>query len=216
MFKTQLGKVVEEDSAHTALLIAVLEVKIFVAPLLETRVLVLAKRRQGITATAVEVHGIFFKAVVRRQVHAAAKPAHGLLAGMPGRNHAHVHVHRGHIGIARVEHQRNTHGLERRAGQFGPVLRGRRRQLRAAHMREAAASALEHAAAFDDAGNAVALQQLTRRLAPGVGDGAGAARALCRFERTDNARLQIDQVAAHTGHGAFGVEGLAHGFLMAR
>jgi len=125
-------------------------------------------------------------------------------------------VHGGHIGIARVKNQRHAHGLERRTGQLGPVLRGRRRQLRAAHMRETTACALEHAAAFDDAGDAVALQRLARRLVPRVGDGARAARTFHRFERTDDARLQIDQVATHAGHGAVGVEGLAHGFLMAR
>ena len=58
--------------------------------------------------------------------------------------------------------------------------------------------------------------RLARRLVPRVGDGARAARAFHRFERTDDARLQIDQVAPDAGHGAVGVEGLAHGFLMAR
>jgi hypothetical protein len=36
---------------------------------------------------------------------------------------------RRHVRVARMEHQRHAHGLERRAGQFGPVLRGRGRQL---------------------------------------------------------------------------------------
>ena len=48
--------------------------------------------------------------------------------------HAHVHVHRRHVGVARMEHQRDAHRLERRAGELGPVLRRRGRQ-RAARAR---------------------------------------------------------------------------------
>jgi hypothetical protein len=86
------------------------------------------------------------KAVDGRQVHAAAEPAHRRLARRGGRDHAHIHVDGGHIGVARVEDQRYAHGFERRACEFGAVLCGRWRQLRPAHVREAAAGAFEHLA----------------------------------------------------------------------
>ena len=52
----------------------------------------------------------------------------GSRAGGQRGQHAHVHVHRRHVRVARMEHQRDAHRLERRAGQLGPVLRGRGRQ----------------------------------------------------------------------------------------
>ena len=169
-----------------------------------------------------KVRRVFVKAVIRRQIHTAAKPAHRLLTGVAGGNHAHIHVYRRHVRIARVEHQRHAHRLERRAGQLGAVLRRRWRQLRPAHMGETAAGALKHAPAFDDLRAAVALQRRARLFAPRVDQGAHAFLGIplcCRclrldgFERGDDARLQADQITTHLGHGAFRVELLAHGVL---
>ena len=115
-----------------------------------------------------------------------------------------------------MKYQRHTHGLERRARQLGPVLRGRGRQLGPPHMAEATAGAFENAAAFDDAGDAIALQGFSRRLAPGIGDCARTALTFNGFERIDDARLQINEVTAHAVHGAGTVEGLAHVLLIAR
>ena len=70
---------------------------------------------EGGLAGAVKVHRVILKAVVRCEVHATTEPAHRLASLGRGRDHAHVHVHRRHIGIARVEHERNAHGLEWRA-----------------------------------------------------------------------------------------------------
>ncbi len=137
---------------------------------------------------------------------------------MPGGNHAHVHVHRGHVGVARVEHQRHTHGLKRRTCQLRPVLRGRWRQLRATHMAEATARALEHPATLHDFGDAIALQRLAGRLAPGIGQEAATALAFHSLQRVGDAGLQAYQVAAHAGHGVCRVQNLcfSHQFLMAR
>ena len=159
---------------------------------------------------------IFVKTIKRRQVHAAAKPAHGFLAGVTGSDHAHVHVHRGHIGVARVKHQRYAHGFKRGSRQFGPVRRSRGRQARAPHMRKATASALEYAAPFDDFGDAIALQQLPWGLVPGVDQSTRATLAFHGFEGANDAGLQTDQVTAHARCGISGVEARFHPFLMAR
>ena len=54
--KSGFGEVVEEDAADAARLVAVLEVKIFVAPVLEARVIVVAERRSAFLQVGVEVH----------------------------------------------------------------------------------------------------------------------------------------------------------------
>jgi hypothetical protein len=172
----------------------VLEEEVLVAPGLEARVQVGTERRQRVGAGAVEVLGVLFLAVVGRQVHAAAEPHHGRLAGRQRGEHAHVHVHRGHHRVARVEHQAHAHGLERRAGQFGPVLGGRWRQLRALHMAEVAAAAFQQAALFHQLGLAVTLQPLAGRAHPGIGV-EGLAVGL--LQGVDDALLQSQQVGAH-------------------
>ena len=182
LYQAEFLEIVEKDAADAALFLAMLEVKVFVAPLLEARVFVVAERRQSLFADLVEMHSVFFKAVKRSQIHAAAEPAHRLASAgkWRGRKHPDIHMHRRHIRIAGVKDQRNTHRFERRAGQFGPVLGGGRRQLQATNLRKAAAGALEHATLLHDFGDAVSLQRLARffqpfivgkRLAVGLGDG---------------------------------------------
>ena len=153
------------------------------------------------------MHRIFFKAINGRQIHAAAKPAHGLALGVFGGQHAHIHVHRGRIRVARMEHQRHAHGLKRRTGEFGPVLGGAGRQARPAHMRKAAARALKHRAVFQNLGNAIALQHFARRLFPGVYHQRAAVK---RDHGAGNARLQVHQVLAHGVGGC----GFKHGVIL--
>ncbi|MPM76418.1 hypothetical protein SDC9_123416 [bioreactor metagenome] len=207
--EARLGKVIKEDAAHAALFAAVLVAEILVTPLLEARIQIIAKRRERVAANGVKVHRVFIKAVIRRQIHATAKPAHWLFTGLACGNHAHIHVNGGHIGVAWVKHQRHAHGLERRARQFRPVLRGRWRQLRTLHVREATARALEHAAVFHDLGDAVALQALLGALAPGVLQKACATHVggpFDGFERLGDPRLQIHEVVAHTAHAVGRIE----------
>jgi len=166
-----------------------------------------------------EVRCVFLEGVVRRQVHAAAEPADRLAARGRGHEHAHVHVHGGHVRVARVEHERHAHRLERRAGQFRAVLRGRWWQRLALHVREAAAAALDHRTAFEQAREAIAFepdagppqggrspsggrrrrrlggQHLSTRFAlPRVGDEG---MAILGLDRVDDAALQIEQVRAN-------------------
>ena len=108
--KTLLGakflKIVKKHATDAALLMAMLEVKVFVAPLFKTWVFVSAKRLQRIFAGLVKMHGIFVKSIIRCQIKATAKPAHCSRAvGGHGGQYAHVHMHRGDIRVARVKHQ---------------------------------------------------------------------------------------------------------------
>ena len=103
--RAQSGKIVKKDAAHTALLIAVLEVEVFVTPALEAQIQPFAIGLEGVVADAVEMHGVFLVTVVRRQIHPPAKPAHGGVVFGLGADHAHIHVHRWHVRIERVKHQ---------------------------------------------------------------------------------------------------------------
>jgi hypothetical protein len=194
VLEAALGKVVEEHATDAALLAPVLEEEVLVAPGLESGVFVRAERRQRVPAHGVEMHRVFLEAVVGREVHAPTEPAHRRLPAGGGRDHAHVHVHRGHVGVARVEHQRHAHGLEGCARELRAVLRGRRRQSGAAHMREPATGALEHRPALQDAGDAVALQRLARGLGPGI---LHKWRAVDGLDGGGDAGLQVLQVGPY-------------------
>jgi len=119
--ETEFGEVVEEDAAHTACFLAVLQIEVVVAPLLEAGVQLIAVGGEGALAGAVEVRRVFSEAVIGRQVHAAAEPPDRLGVGALGDEAAHVHVHRWHVWVARVEDQRHAHRLEAAPGQLGPV-----------------------------------------------------------------------------------------------
>ncbi|MNT26958.1 hypothetical protein D3C72_1625640 [compost metagenome] len=123
-FKAELREIVEEYAADAALLVTVFQIEVLVAPFLEARVQIGAVRRNRIVAGLVKMHRVFLERVERRQVHATAKPERWRFACVARRDHAHIHVHRGHPGVAGVEYQRHAHGRERSACQLRPVLRG--------------------------------------------------------------------------------------------
>ena len=51
------------------------------------------------------MHGIFFKSIKRRQIHATTKPTDFTPLFVGRRQHPHIHMHGGHIRIAGVKHQ---------------------------------------------------------------------------------------------------------------
>ena len=124
LFAAEFGKIVKKDTADAALFVAVLEAEIVVAPSFKARIQMRTKRRQRVTAGLVEMHCVFFKAVIRGQVHATAKPGDGFAVGRFGRQHAHIHVDRRRIRVAWMKHQRDAHGLKRRTRQLRPVMGG--------------------------------------------------------------------------------------------
>src|SRR6185369_1000558 len=171
------GEVVEEDATDAALLAAVLQAEILVAPGLEARVLVAAEWVERGLADAMEMNRVLLEAVIGRQVHAAAEPDHGIALLRRGGQHANVHVHRGRVRIARMEHQRHAQRLETAAG------------------------ALEHLAVLQDHGDAVALQGFALALLPLVLDELAAVHIRAS---SDDAILQLHQVVAYgfdVGHG---------------
>src|SRR5579859_1006454 len=149
-----LRQVVEEDAANSTRFPAMLEIEILVAPFLEPGMGLRAERLQRFAARAMKVHRVFLESIIRRQVHAAAEPGNGLGPDFFRHEVAHVHVHRGHIRVARMQDQGHAHGLERPASEVGPCGSGRRRQGLAGHMREVDAPALKYAAVFYQAADA--------------------------------------------------------------
>jgi hypothetical protein len=162
----------------------VLEEEVLVAPALESRVEIAAKGCQRFTAHAMEVHRILLHAVVGREVHPAAEPDDRRRILRHGSEQAHVHVHRGHVRVARVQHERHAHRFERRASERRPVRGGRGRHRRTADMAEVAAAALEEIPLLDETGDAVALQAFARLARPGIGEEG---LAIQRGQRLDDA-----------------------------
>ena len=115
--------------------------------------------------------------------HTGVRPA-----GVGG-EHAHVHVHRRHVRVARMEDERDAHRLERRAGQLGPRAAWPTAAARARHVREVARRRAR-AARRPRQREAVALPPPSRPL-PGVATEACRRRSL---ERGDDALLQAEQV----------------------
>ena len=192
----RLVKIVEEDPADSARLVAVLEEEVFVAPALEARMEVSAERVERRLAGAMEMHAVFVEAVVRRQVHAAAEPEHGRFALSGGHEAAHVHVHGGHVGIARMQHERNAHGLESATGEFGAHRARRGREPGAADMRERDAAALEQAAVLDDARVAAATAERRGSAFGALPPVAAERPAVEPFQLGDDPVLQRGQIGA--------------------
>src|SRR5882724_9287973 len=71
------GKVVEEDTAHSARLISMLKEEILVAPFLESGIELRAELITGRLQCAMEMNHVFQVWIIRSQVGAAAKPASG-------------------------------------------------------------------------------------------------------------------------------------------
>src|SRR5882672_874928 len=113
-----LVQVVEEDPADAARLAAVLEKKVFVAPALETGIEVRPEGLERLPAREVEVARVLFEAVVGREIHSAAEPPYRRASRLGSDQETHVHVHRGHEGIARMQHQRHAHRLETPPGKL--------------------------------------------------------------------------------------------------
>ena len=157
MVEAAFVEIVEEDAAQAPRFLAVLEVEVLVAPLLEARMEIAAAGVQRGLAGAVEMDRVFLEGIVRREVHAAAEPEHVIVVrGMHGLGDedAYVHVHGGHVRVARVDHQRDTHGFPGASGQLGAMGAGRGRQRGAGHVAEQHATAFEHPPAFDQPGDA--------------------------------------------------------------
>ena len=101
-------EIVEEDAADAAGLLAMRQVEILVAPLLELRMIDRGRMPGAdVLPDAMEVDHVLAERIVRRQVRAAAEP---LLVSL--RQEAKVGMHRRHHRILRMQHQRHARGDE--------------------------------------------------------------------------------------------------------
>ncbi|MES1942613.1 ferric pseudobactins receptor protein RF5-like protein [Salinisphaera sp. PC39] len=121
-------EVVEEQAADAALLAAVREVEVVVAPALEARIDVLAVDGAEIADAAMPVARVRLEAVVGRQVEAAAEPPDRGLARFLRDEEADIAVGGGDVGIARMDHHRDAGREEIASRQLGATRGGGRRQ----------------------------------------------------------------------------------------
>ena len=130
-----------------------LEEKVFVAVFFKRRIISCAKRCQCFFVHTVKVDAVILKAIIRCEVHAAAKPPDIFLTCVLGfgNKEAYIHMHRRHVRVVRVKHQRDPHGFPRSASCFRVGDTGCRRQFVAEYVRKTNASALKHVAAFQQA-----------------------------------------------------------------
>ena len=187
--EVRLVEIIKEDAADAAGLLPVLQEEVAVAPGLHGRVVLGAEGGQRIEAHLVEVPGILFLAVIGREVHAATEPPHVLLGRRGGQRteETHVHVHGGHVGIARVQHQRHACGPRLAPGQLRPVGRGGGGQLADLHVGEHHAGTLEELAIVQHAADAAALGGAVGLALPGIAQELVAANI---FEARHDAGLQ--------------------------
>ena len=162
-----------------------------------------AKRRAGGLCLPMPVTYVVLEAVVRRQIEAAAEPPHRVLARLFGNEESHIGMGCGHIGVARMNHQRNAHRTKSATGQLGARRTGRWRQVRAVYIRKADTGALEHGAVREDAAYAAAAFLAV----PGVRDEARLA--------VESLQFAADPVlqSAQIGFDGAGVGHIAHTVL---
>jgi hypothetical protein len=106
--ETPFVQVVEEQSADAAGFVAVLEVKVFVAPLLVTWVHVVAERLAQIAGNGVPLPAVFIEGIERRQVETASEPPHRIRALLAGFEITHVRVCGRYVRVLRMDHQRHA------------------------------------------------------------------------------------------------------------
>src|SRR3990167_4559936 len=87
-------EVVEEQPADAARLVAVLQEKIFIAQLLEARIIIRTEGIAGGLGGAVPVDRVLLETIIRRQVETAAEPPHRFSPGFFSHEETHVAVRR--------------------------------------------------------------------------------------------------------------------------
>ena len=95
----------KQTNKHTTRLLAMFEVKVFVAPLFEFRMEFATEGAQCVMTSLMKMRCILFKTIIRRQVHAATEPPDRIVAFACRSKKAHIHVHGGCIGITGMKNQ---------------------------------------------------------------------------------------------------------------
>ena len=120
----ELPTIIKKNTPNPTSFAAMFEKKIVVTRSFEARIKVWPKRLKGPKADMMKMADVFFEAIIRSEIHAAAKPNHGFACCIDNCEHTHVHVNSGYIGVTRVKNERHTQGLERSACQFRTMLGG--------------------------------------------------------------------------------------------
>lgn len=128
-----------------------LKEKIIVTGLFETLMQLSSEWRDGVSGRAVPVDGVGHVAKVRSEIEAPAKPPNGRGVFVLGEEEANVGVARRHVGIAWMNHERNSERFPDAAGEFGTVYGRGGRELVAVDMRERYAGFFENGALGKDA-----------------------------------------------------------------
>src|ERR1017187_6881256 len=105
-----------------------------------------AERRDGGAGGAVPVHAVLLKTIVGREIESAAEPP-----DIAGAKEADACMARGHVGIPRMDHERDAERLPCLASDFWAVCGGGCGKFGAAHMRKRGATLFKHRPARDNA-----------------------------------------------------------------
>ena len=151
LLEPTLAPIVEEEAADAAWFVAVAQVEVGVARVLQARMHVDPERLARLARSAMPVPRVLVVAVVRRQVEAAAEPPHRLVPLARREEHAHVHVARGGARVARMRDERDGDGFEAAPRELGPPRRRGRGQRLAHRVREVHGRPLEHLSPFQHA-----------------------------------------------------------------
>src|SRR5690606_16334832 len=98
-------QIVEKQPADAARFVAMLQIKIFVAPFFKARINIGAERHAGLAGCTVPVNAILLETVIGRQVVTAAEPPYGFCSRFLGDKETHIGVGGGYIRVVRVYDQ---------------------------------------------------------------------------------------------------------------
>lgn len=133
---------------------------------------------------------IVFADQIGREIEPATKPP-----GIAGAQKAHVHVTRGHMRVARVHDDGNSHRAEAASGKMWIPAGCRWRQARATDIRKTDAGALEYLSAFQDCADTASGERCGGSFAsPGIGDETCAIQLA---EQLAQVLLQRPQIAVY-------------------
>src|SRR5579871_530347 len=149
--ESSLIEIIEKQPPDAALLIAVPQSEIVIAPLLVLGIDGFSKRSAKRTCGGVPVNTVLVERIEGRQIEAAAEPPDRFLLRPVSLEIAHIHMRRRHIWIQRMHHQGDAGRYPVAAGQMRTLRRGRGRQRVAHDSREADTRLLEDAPLLQDA-----------------------------------------------------------------
>src|SRR5690606_9547953 len=137
-------QIVEKQPADTARFLAMLQIKILIAPGFELPVDIRAERIARLLRHTMPVLAILVETIVWGEVIAAAKPPDRRFARLFRQKETYIGMGRGHVGIAGMNDQRDSQGLPAASCQLGAQCGRGRRQLVAEYMGETDAAFFEY------------------------------------------------------------------------